>query len=180
MKADPVVDIKGVNENMINSTVNSKRTNAAADNQPSLFEAIYNTRHDKVAGGVRIALGILFLMTGLMKLFIPELREAFSGQLTVAQIPLHTFNMWFVPITETAVGLLLLWGLLARIGALVVINLMLVATYVHLVVEDPALFPLQPTEPIIPIVAMIAAAYLLWRGGGAWSADLKRTRKVEP
>jgi len=96
-----------------------------------------------------------------------------TGQLTAANIPLHAFNMWFVPITETAVGLLLLYGLFSRIGGLVVIGQMLVATYVHLVVTDPALFPLQPTEPIIPIIAISTAVYVLWRGGGAWSADLK-------
>lgn len=101
-----------------------------------------------------------------MKLFIPELRAAFSGQLTAASIPFHDFNMWFVPITETAVGLLLLYGLFSRIGGLVVIGLMLVATYVHLVVADPALFPLQPTEPIIPVIAIGAAVYVLWRRRG--------------
>ena len=118
-------------------------------------------------------------MTGLMKLFIPDLRTAFSGQLTAANILFHSFNMWFVPLTETAVGLLLLFGLFSRIGGLVVIGLMLVATYVHLVVTDPALFPLQPTKPIIPIIAIGAAVYVLWRGGGAWSADLKRSNHKE-
>ena len=129
-----------------------------------LLCSIYHTRYDKLLGSVRIALGILFLMTGLMKLFIPELRAAFSGQFTIANIPLHDFNMWLVPIAETAVGLLLLYGLFSRIGGLVIIGLMLVATYVHLVVDDPALFPLQPTEPIIPIIAIVAAVYMLWRG----------------
>jgi len=77
--------------------------------------------------------------------------------------------------STTAVGLLLLWGLFSRIVGLVVIGLMLVATYAHLVVTDPALFPLQPTEPVIPIITIGAAAYLLWRGGGTWSADLKQS-----
>ena len=160
---------------MINTSRNSTKLNMESGGYARYLTAIRHTRHDKILGGVRIALGILFLMTGLMKLFVPELRAAFSGQLTAANIPLHTFNMWFVPITETAVGLLLLWGLFSRIGGLVVIGLMLVATYVHLVVTDPALFPLQPTEPVIPIIAIGAAAYLLWRGGGTWSADLKQS-----
>jgi hypothetical protein len=50
---------------------------------------------------------------------------------------------------------------------------MIVATYVHVVVDDPSVFPLQPEEPIIPAVVMILAAYLLLRGGGAGSWDLK-------
>jgi uncharacterized membrane protein YphA (DoxX/SURF4 family) len=169
-----IVIAKG--KQIMNTTGISTKLNAGTGMQHKLLSAIYHTRREKLLGGVRIALGILFLMTGLMKLFIPELQAAFSGQLTAANIPLHAFNMWFVPITETAVGLLLLYGLFSRIGGLVVIGLMLVATYVHLVVTDPALFPLQPTEPIIPVVAMGAAVYVLWRGGGAWSADLTRSR----
>ncbi len=53
---------------------------------------------------------------------------------------------------------------------------MLVATYVHLVVDDSALFPLQPTEPIIPIGVIAICIYLLWRGAGSWSLDLKAPR----
>lgn len=158
---------------MINTPENSTKLDIGLRGHTRYLAAIRHTRPNKALGSVRIALGILFLMTGMMKLFVPELRYAFSGQLTAANIPFHTFNMWFVPITETAVGLLLLYGLLARVNALVVSGLMLVATYVHLVVADPALFPLQPTEPIIPIIAISAAVYVLWRGGGAWSADLK-------
>ena len=41
---------------------------------------------------VRVLLGVLFLMTGLMKLFVPDLRAAFSGQLTAAAIPAHSLN----------------------------------------------------------------------------------------
>ena len=50
---------------------------------------------------------------------------------------------------------------------------MVVATYVHLVVTDPSLFPLQPTEPIIPAVVMILSIYILVKGGGSGSLDLR-------
>jgi hypothetical protein len=53
---------------------------------------------------------------------------------------------------------------------------MAVATYVHVVVDDPSLFPLQPTEPIIPAMVLLGSAYVLWRGGGSWSRDLKAGR----
>jgi hypothetical protein len=61
----------------------------------------------------------------------------------------------------------------------VVINMMLVATYVHLVVDNPDLFPLQPEEPIIPLVSIAVAAYIVWCGGGAWSMDLKSSEQIE-
>jgi hypothetical protein len=56
---------------------------------------------------------------------------------------------------------------------------MVVATYVHLVVDDPSLFPLQPREPFIPLIVIVCCAYLLWRGAGAWSLDLKDTRDID-
>jgi hypothetical protein len=52
---------------------------------------------------------------------------------------------------------------------------MVVATYVHVVVDDPTLFPLQPAEPIIPAGVMILTAYILVKGGGSGSLDLKAT-----
>ena len=55
------------------------------------------------------------------------------------------------------------------------IGIMIVATYVHVVVDDPSLFPLQPSEPIIPALVMLGSAFVLWRGGGSWSKDLKST-----
>jgi hypothetical protein len=48
---------------------------------------------------------------------------------------------------------------------------MVVATYVHLAVEDPSLFPLQPVEPIGPLVLLAMAFYGLWKGGDTWSID---------
>lgn len=114
-------------------------------------------------------------MTGMMKLFVPSLSEAFAGQLLAAGIPFQTFNVWFVPIVETLVGVALVVGLMSRIGALVVIGLMLVATYVHQVVDDPSLFPLQPELPIIPVIVIGLSLYLLSAGGGEWSKDLRNS-----
>jgi len=119
-------------------------------------------------------MGVLFLMTGMMKFAFPELRAAFSGQLTAAAIPFHDLNMWVVPAVEIGVGALLLVGFLTRLATLVAFGLMVVATYVHLVVHDPALFPLQPTQPIIPAIVIALGIFLLWHGGGSWSLDLRR------
>jgi uncharacterized membrane protein YphA (DoxX/SURF4 family) len=138
-----------------------------------LLKAIRRTTDDKTLGVLRILLGGLFVMTGLMKIFVPMLGEAFSGQLIAANIPFYAFNVRVIPVAEVIVGLLLILGLFSRVGGLIAINMMLVATYVHLVVDNPTLFPLQPEEPIIPLISIAVAAYVLWRGGGAWSLDLK-------
>ncbi len=137
------------------------------------LRATRSTRDDRVAAGIRIALGVLFVMTGVMKLAVPTLGAAFAGQLAGAGIPLQELNRWVVPFIEIAVGGALLVGYYTRIATVLVYNIMIVATYVHFVVDDPSLFPLQPEEPIIPGVVMILAAYLLLRGGGSGSSDLK-------
>jgi putative oxidoreductase len=141
-------------------------------------QRIRATQYDRLAGGVRVFLGILFLMTGAMKLVVPMLAEAWAGQLAAADIPLEDLNRWAVPFVEMGVGVALLLGYFTRIAALVVLGIMAVATYVHLVVADPSLFPLQPSEPLIPAVVMVLAVYLLFRGAGAGSRDLKASRQV--
>jgi putative oxidoreductase len=131
------------------------------------------TRASSSAAAIRIFLGLLFLMTGVMKFAIPDLRAAFSGQLTAAGIPFHSLNMWVVPAAEIGVGILFLLGFLSRLASISAVLMMVVATYVHLVVDDPALFPLQPEEPIIPIAVIALCIYVLWTGSGSWSLDLR-------
>jgi hypothetical protein len=41
-----------------------------------------------------------------------------------------------------------------------------------LMVDDPSLFPLQPVEPIGPLVLLAGLLYILFKGAGAWSADV--------
>jgi len=137
---------------------------------------IRSTSNNKLAAGLRLALAVLFLMTGAMKLLVPMLAEAWSGQLVAANIPLYTISRWGVPFLEIGVGLALGVGFVVRLAGVVVVGIMLVATYVHLVVDDPSLFPLQPSAPIIPIGVIAVSAYLIWRGAGAWSLDLRTSQ----
>jgi len=137
------------------------------------FHSLRKTSNNKLAGSIRGLLAALFLMTGAMKLLVPELAEAWSGQLLAANIPLYAISRWAVPFLEMVLGGFLFIGLLVRPVIIVVTGIMIVATYVHVVVDDPSLFPLQPSEPIIPVIVMVLSGYLLWRGAGAWSLDLK-------
>lgn len=120
-----------------------------------------------------MALGALFLMTGVMKLAVPMLAEAFSGQLVAAGIPLIWMAKRAVPLLEIGAGLALLVGAFTRVVALIIIGIMSVAVYVHLVVDDPSMFPLQPNEPVVPLAVIAMAGYLVWRGGGSGSVDLR-------
>jgi len=104
------------------------------------------------------------------------LAEAWSGQLLAANIPLYTVSLWTVPFLEIALGIVLAVGAFVRPAAVMMIGIMVVATYVHQVVDDPSLFPLQPSEPIIPLIVIVMSLYILWQGAGAWSLDLRATR----
>lgn len=136
---------------------------------------VRQTRDDKFVGVVRLGLGILFVMTGAMKLVVPMLAEAWSGQLLAANLPFYTLTRWTIPFVEMALGVTLLGGWYARLTSVAVIGIMLAATYTHVVVEDATLFPLQLSEPIIPIVVMALSVLIMWQGAGAWSQDLKAT-----
>lgn len=136
------------------------------------------TTDDPTVGTVRLMVALVFLMAGPMKLFVPRLADAWVGQLAEAGIPLQTLSRWSVPFVELALGIVLAIGYLVRLAAVVVIVVMVVATYVHVVVDDPTLFPLQPNEPIIPSLIIAMSLWLLWRGAGAWSSDLRATREA--
>jgi putative oxidoreductase len=138
---------------------------------------LLKTSNNKFSGLIRIILGMIFFMTGVMKLFIPMFTEAWMGQLVYSGIPMVTFNFWFVPIMETVLGIMLLRGTFSRVASLAIIPIMLVAFYVHIAVDNPAIFPLQPSLPIVPVLVIIMAVVILKNGGGAWSEDLKQTLK---
>lgn len=139
--------------------------------------SLRKTTDDKPAGILRLLLAVLFVMAGAAKLVVPELGEAFSGQLLAAGLPLYELSRWSVPFVEILAGIALGLGVFTRPAVLVVIVIMLVATYVHLVIDDPSLFPLQPTAPTVPLTVLAVCIYLFWRGGGSWSRDLQATRE---
>ncbi|MHC4136219.1 MAG: DoxX family protein [Planctomycetota bacterium] len=121
------------------------------------------TAEDKLTRGVRLLLALMFVMTGAMKLFVPSLRDAFAGQLEAAHPPLQSLARSVVPYAEIALGVLLALGVVTRLAAAGIIFLMAGATYIHVVVHDPSLFPLQPSQPIIPVVVIAMCLFLLWR-----------------
>ncbi len=139
------------------------------------LDDIRQTSNNKLAGGIRFLLAILFLMTGAMKLLVPTLADAWSGQLLAANLPLYSITRWAVPFLEMLLGVVLATGGFVRPAVVVAMGIMVVATYVHVVVDDPSLFPLQPSEPIIPLIVIVLSLYLLWKGAGSLSLDLKAT-----
>ena len=60
------------------------------------LQDVRKTSPDKLAGTIRLLLGLLFLMTGAMKLVVPVLAEAWSGQLLAAGLPFYSLTRWMV------------------------------------------------------------------------------------
>jgi uncharacterized membrane protein YphA (DoxX/SURF4 family) len=139
----------------------------------TIFTTLRKTSSDRFGGSLRILLGLVFFMAGILKVVVPSLGAAFSGQLVAANIPLQGLVLYMFPVIEMVLGILLLAGLHTRITSSIAAMSMVVATYVHIAVDDPTLFPLQPVEPIGPLMLLAMLAYILIRGGGAWSIDLK-------
>ena len=137
-----------------------------------MLAQLRRTSNDSLAGALRIFLGLVFFMAGILKVAVPFLGDAFSGQLIAANIPLYGLSSYTVPVVEMVLGVTLVFGLHARLSASIAAFVMAVAAYVHLAVEDPALFPLQPVEPIGPLMLLAMLLYVMWKGAGRWSIDL--------
>ncbi len=114
-----------------------------------MFNQLRKTSNDKIGGVLRLLLGIVFFMAGILKVVVPSLGKAFAGQLIAANIPLQDIVLFTFPIVEMVLGVLLVVGFHARLSAAAAAVSMIVATYVHLAVDDPSLFPLQPVPYLL-------------------------------
>ena len=144
------------------------------------FQTLRKASDDRVAAAIHLGLGVLFVMTGVMKLAVPTLGAAFAGQLAAADIPFQDINRWVVPFLEIGVGGALLLGFYTRVATLFVISIMIVETYTHLAISDPSLFPLQPEAPIIPAFVLLLSAYTLLRGGTRPAQQVSHERVEKP
>ncbi len=127
--------------------------------------------NNKWVGVIRIMLGLIFIMTGVMKLLLPDYGTAWQIQLVEANIPFRNIMYFFVPVFEILLGAFLLVGYYARTSSFFVILIMIVAVYVHLTVTNPGAFPSQPQQPYMPIMVIILASFIIRKGAGAWSLD---------
>jgi uncharacterized membrane protein YphA (DoxX/SURF4 family) len=93
-----------------------------------MFDQLRNTSNNKLAGVLRLLLGLIFVMAGVLKFAVPHLGEAFEGQLATAEIPFRELSLLTVPSVEILVGVILLLGWHTRLPAAVASAIMLVAT----------------------------------------------------
>jgi len=75
----------------------------------------------------RVAVGLLFFLSGRSKLFAPEQREQMRQTLVEAHIPFPDFNALFVSTVEFVCGLLLVLGALTPLVCALLAFVMIVA-----------------------------------------------------
>ena len=119
-----------------------------------------------------MSVGIFFVIAGLAKLIIPEVANTFQEQLRYMGIPGRDIYPLLEPILEMSTGYFLLIGKFTRFWSFLAILLMVFAVYIHISIEDPALFLLQLSAPLIPAAVLALCAVLLVMGAGTWSKDL--------
>lgn len=120
----------------------------------------------------RIVAGVPLLGIGFAHVFIPE--APMRPLVEAAGFPFAAVVSPVAVTIEIVVGLSLLLGLWARIGALLAVPMMVGAIYAHLVID---VWPNGPdNEPplALPIAVIAGAGYVLWRGAGRWSLDQRR------
>ncbi len=132
---------------------------------------IRNTSDSRVVAAVRIIASVIILSTGIMKYTVPMLWDAWSRQLIGADLPFYSLTLWTVPAVEILVGIALMLGVYARLAAMALSGIMVVAAYAHLTVSDSTVFPLQPHLPIAPLMVLAMALVVAVKGAGALSVD---------
>src|SRR6266436_7921110 len=75
----------------------------------------------------RLAVGLLFFLSGRSKLFVPERRQQMRETLIAAHVPFPEFNAVFVSAVEFVCGLLLVLGALTCVACVLLGSVMIMA-----------------------------------------------------
>jgi putative oxidoreductase len=118
---------------------------------------------------LRVVAGVPLLGIGLAHVLVPE--APMRPLVEAAGFPLAAVIAPMGVAAEIVAGALLLLGLWARVGALLAIPTMVGAVYAHLVIDVWPNGPENEPPLALPIVVLLAAAVVLWRGAGRWSFD---------
>jgi putative oxidoreductase len=90
----------------------------------------------------RLAVGLLFFLSGRGKLFVPERREQMRQTLIEARVPFPDFNTVFVSTAEFVCGVLLILGALTPIACVMLGCVMIMA------IATTAIRNIQASSPL--------------------------------
>jgi len=122
----------------------------------------------------RLAVGLLFFLSGRAKLFIPERREVMRQTMLNAHIPFPELNALFVSIVEFVCGALIVLGALTPLACLMLGGVMITAIATTAIPSVKASAPLDWLSDLLylPEVLYLVILLLLFLSGPGWfSAD---------
>jgi putative oxidoreductase len=130
----------------------------------------------------RLAVGLLFFLSGRGKLFVPARREQMRETLREAHIPFPEFNAVFVSTVEFVFGALLVLGAVTPLACAMLSALMIVAIATIAIRNIKASSPLGWLSEFLYLPEVPYLVILVWlflAGPGWFSVDhliLSRTR----
>ena len=118
----------------------------------------------------RVAVGLLFFLSGRAKLFVPGRRKEMCQILIKAHVVFPEFNAVFVSTVEFVCGLLLVLGLLTPLASALIAGVMIVA------IATTAIRNIKPTAPAewlagflyLPEVLYLVILFWLFFSGPGW------------
>ena len=118
----------------------------------------------------RLAVGLMFFLSGRGKLFVPERREQMRQTLIEAHVPFAEFNAVFVSAVEFVCGLLLVLGALTPVACAPLAFVMLMA------ITTIAIRNIKATSPLgwlseflyLPEVLYLVILFWLFLSGPGW------------
>jgi putative oxidoreductase len=130
----------------------------------------------------RLAVGLLFFLSGRGKLLIPERREQMRETLLAAHVPFPEFNTVFVSTVEFTFGLFLVLGLATPLACVMLGCVMIMAiatTAIRNIKAPPLLGWLSEFLYLSEVLSLVILVWLFLSGPGWFSVDhliLSRTR----
>jgi len=122
----------------------------------------------------RLAVGLLFFLSGRGKLFVPERREQMRETLVAAHVPFPELNALFVSTVEFVFGLLLILGAVTPLACVVLSGVMIVAIAATVIRTIRAMSPLGWLSEFLYLPEVLCLVILFWlllSGPGQFSVD---------
>ncbi|PYL25426.1 MAG: DoxX family protein [Verrucomicrobia bacterium] len=122
----------------------------------------------------RLAVGLLFFLSGRGKLFVPERREKMRETLVAAHVPFPELNALFVSTVEFVFGLLLIFGAITPLACAMLSGVMIVAIATTAIRNIKATSPLGWLSEFFYLPEVLCLVLLIWlffSGPGAFSVD---------
>jgi putative oxidoreductase len=110
----------------------------------------------------RVAVGLLFFLSGRAKLFVPERREEMRQTLIRAHVPFPNFNAVFVSTVEFVCGLLLVVGALTPLACAFLAAVMIVAIATRVIRNIKASSPAEWLAAFLYLPEPLYLVILIW------------------